>query len=50
LVKVNKRWFFPDFLINKKIIIEAIEWRGETKAYSLKEKIKHLEKNIKYLL
>lgn len=47
LIRINKKGFFPDFLINKKVIIEATEWNGETKAYSLKEKIKHLEKKYK---
>ena len=47
LIRINKKRFFPDFLINKKVIIEATEWNGETKAYSLKEKIKHLEKKYK---
>ena len=44
LVNIGKRYFFPDFLIENKIIIECTMWRGETKAYKLKEKIKWLSK------
>jgi len=47
LIKSNNKYFFPDFLINKNIIIECTMWRGETKAYQLKEKIKHLGKSYK---
>lgn len=43
-IKIKEKGFFPDFLINKKIIIEATEWQGKEKAYQLKEKIKYLEK------
>lgn len=47
LVKINKKWFFPDFIIKNKIIIEATEWEGKEKAYQLKEKIRYLEKKYK---
>lgn len=47
LIKANKRYFFPDFVINKKIIIECTSWKGETKAYKLKEKIEHLKNDYK---
>jgi hypothetical protein len=47
LVHANGRYFFPDFLIDNKIIIEATTWRGKIKAYKLKEKIKALEKKYK---
>lgn len=47
LVKANGRFFFPDFLINKKIIIECTMWRGKDKAIKLKEKINHLNKKYK---
>lgn len=47
LIRANGKYFFPDFLINKKIIIECTSWKGETKAYKLKDKIKHLEKIYK---
>ncbi len=47
LINIGKRYFYPDFLINKKIIIECTAWKGETKAYKLKEKIKILGKNYK---
>jgi hypothetical protein len=46
LVKSNNKYFFPDFLIDDKIIIECTEWRGFDKAIKLKDKIKHLE--VKY--
>jgi len=44
LVNIGKKYFFPDFLINNKTIIECTMWKGESKAYKLKEKIKHLKK------
>lgn len=44
LVKIGKRSFFPDFLINNKIILECTMWRGTDKAIKLKYKIKKLEK------
>lgn len=47
LVHIGKKYFFPDFLINNKIIIECTMWKGEEKAYQLKEKIKHLSKKYK---
>lgn len=50
LVKSDKKYFFPDFLINNRIIIECTEWRGETKAYKLKDKIKHLKKRYKIFI
>ena len=40
LIRRGKRWFFPDFLIKNRIIIECTEWKGEIKAYQLQEKIK----------
>lgn len=43
LIKINKKNFFPDFLVNNNVIIECTAWKGETKAYKLKEKISHLE-------
>lgn len=46
LINVGKNYFFPDFLINEKIIIECTMWRGESKAYKLQEKIRYL--NPKY--
>jgi len=48
LVKIGKRYFFPDFLINDKIIIECTFWRGFDKAVKLRSKIHYLEK--KYLV
>jgi len=47
LIKIGKRYFFPDFLINKKIIIECTEWKGEIKAHKLKKKLKYLKKEYK---
>ena len=47
LINSGNNYFFPDFLINKKIIIECTAWRGETKAYKLKDKIEHLKKLYK---
>ncbi|GBE19559.1 MAG TPA: hypothetical protein ENG87_02345 [Candidatus Pacearchaeota archaeon] len=47
LINIERRYFFPDFLINKKIIIECTMWKGETKAYKLKEKIDILKKKYK---
>lgn len=47
LINIDKKYFFPDFLIDNKIIIEATAWKGKIKAYKLKEKIKELEKKYK---
>jgi hypothetical protein len=47
LVNIGSKYFFPDFLINDKIIVEATAWRGKIKAYKLREKIKELEKKYK---
>ncbi len=47
LVKIGKKWFFPDFLIDNKIIIEATAWEGKEKAYLLRKKMKHLNKKYK---
>lgn len=47
LVKIGNRYFFPDFLINNKIIVECTEWRGFDKAIKLKSKIEFLKKEYK---
>jgi hypothetical protein len=47
LVKVDGNYFFPDFLIDNKIIIECTEWRGYDKAIKLKHKIDFLKKRYK---
>jgi len=47
LVKAGNKYFFPDFLLNNKIIIECTMWRGTDKAIKLKEKIKYLKKKYK---
>jgi len=44
LINIDKNYFFPDFLINKKIIIECTMWKGLEKAYKLKSKIDMLKK------
>jgi hypothetical protein len=50
LIEAGGKYFFPDFLINKKIIIECTSWKGETKAYKLKERIEHLKKDYKVFI
>lgn len=47
LIKSGDKYFFPDFLINEKIIIECTMWRGEVKSYKLKDKISYLEPKYK---
>ena len=47
LVKIDDRYFFPDFLIDNKVIIECTAWRGLDKAIKLKEKIKFLGRDYK---
>lgn len=47
LVNAGGKHFFPDFLINKKIIIECTEWRGFDKAIKLQNKINFLKKKYK---
>jgi len=47
LINSGEKYFFPDFLINKNIIVECTTWRGKSKAYQLKEKIRHLEKKYR---
>ena len=47
LVKSKEKYFFPDFLINNKIILECTMWRGNDKAVKLKEKIEFLKENYK---
>ena len=47
LIKVKDRYFFPDFVINDKIIIECTAWKGETKAYKIKEKVDLLKRKYK---
>jgi hypothetical protein len=45
LIKIGKRYFFPDFFIkDKNLIIECTEWRGIDKAIKLKHKISYLKK------
>ena len=46
-VNINGKAFFPDFLINKKVIVECTAWRGYDKAIKLKEKIRLLGKYYK---
>ena len=44
LIKSENRYFFPDFVIKNKIILECTSWRGEIKAYKLRDKTKFLKK------
>lgn len=44
LVKIGDKCFFPDFLIDKNIIIECTEWRGSDKAIKLRDKIEYLKR------
>jgi len=48
MVKVKNKYFFPDFIIDNKIIIECTAWRGFDKATKLKNKINILKN--KYLI
>lgn len=44
LVNIGDRYFFPDFLVKNKVIIECTAWKGTQKEYKLKEKIELLKK------
>lgn len=46
-INIDGKAFFPDFLIDNKIIIECTMWRGYDKAIKLKEKIEFLTKKYK---
>lgn len=50
LIHIGKKYFFPDFLINDKIIVECTMWKGVKKAYSLRDKIRILEKKYKVIV
>lgn len=43
LVKIKNKWFFPDFVVGDKVILECTAWEGVTKAYQLLERIEHLK-------
>jgi hypothetical protein len=47
-ININNKAFFPDFVINKNIIIECTAWKGYDKAIKLKKKIKILKN--KYMI
>ena len=47
LVRINNNFFFPDFLINNKIILECTMWKGQDKAHKLKKKLNILKRNYK---
>ncbi len=47
LIKVDNKYFFPDFLIKSNTLIECTMWRGADKAIKLKEKIGILEKKFR---
>jgi len=46
-IRVADKAFFPDFLVNGKLIIECTMWRHSDKAVKLKNKIKYLRKRYK---
>ena len=46
-VHSGNRYFFPDFLISNKIIVEGTMWKGDSNAYKLKEKIEALKNKYK---
>ena len=48
LVNVGKRYFFPDFIVDENLIIECTAWRGEAKAYKLKEKASCLMEKYRF--
>lgn len=47
LIKSQNKYFFPDFLIKNKVIVECTMWRGKDKAIKLKNKIKYLRGNYR---
>jgi hypothetical protein len=47
LVKSRGKNVFPDFVVNKKTILECTAWRNETKAYQLRDKIEYLKNNYR---
>jgi len=47
LISIQNHYFFPDFIINKNIIIECTMWKGVENAYKLKNKIDILKKRYK---
>lgn len=44
-IESNGKTYFPDFLVENKIIIECTMWRNYDKAVKLKEKISNFEKS-----
>jgi len=47
LIHVGERYFFPDFLIGDKIILECTAWRGFDKSVKLQDKINILGSKYK---
>lgn len=47
LVRAKKSYFFPDFLVEDKTVIECTMWRGYDKAIKLREKINLLKSRFK---
>jgi hypothetical protein len=47
LIRIDNKFFFPDFVIEDKVIIECTMWRGYDKAAKLREKIEVLERKYK---
>lgn len=46
-INIKNKAFFPDFIINDKIIIECTMWQGFDKAIKLKNKISYLKDKYK---
>ena len=46
-INVKNKAFSPDFLINKRVIVECTAWRGYDKAVKLKRKIEYLKGKYK---
>ncbi len=47
LVNVGEKYYFPDFMLPNKTIIEATMWRGYDKIPKLKDKIENLSRKYK---
>jgi len=47
LIRMGDHFFFPDFVIADKIVIECTMWRGFEKAYKLKSKVDILKNRYK---
>lgn len=47
LINIKNKYFFPDFVIDNKIVIECTMWKGAQKAHKLRDKINILNKKYK---